>query len=390
MSGLRIAIILGDMNPDDLGGAEIHLVEVMKRLLTYGHELHVFVGSDDRIKDIFPPESAFFYPIRYPRLPNIKGLAYILWATRYILKHVRYQHFDILHAKQEYPQGFIGALASKRLGVPLYTTVQNPLAYKEELVFSGPKILSWLSQLLIPMVKYTLKNSVVVAAVSNYSLVNCQKMGAKNCVLIPNGVDTQLFFPEAKDASVGSPHIVTTSTLIPRNGIETLIRAFGLLLEGVGNARLTIAGEGPLERELKELARELGIEDKVRFLATLPHEEVPELLHSADLFVRPSIYEGFGMSFIEAMACGVPVVACPVGGVVDFLTDRETGILVPPNDPPSLKEAMLGLLNDRELYGSIRTKALELARDRYSWDSIAARVNDVYKQLKRSANNGLG
>ena len=381
MAGLRIAIILGDMNPDDLGGAEIHLVEVMKRLLMYGHELHVFVGSDDRIKDIFPPESAFFYPIRYPRLPNIKGLAYILWATRYILKRVRYQRFHILHAKQEYPQGFIGALAGKRLGVPLYTTVQNPLAYKEELVFSGPKMLSWLSQLLIPMVQYTLKNSAMVAAVSNYSMVNCQKMGARNCILVPNGVDTRMFYPTDKEVPAESPHIITTSTLIPRNGLDTLIKAFGLLLDSLGNAMLTIAGDGPLEKELKNLTKTLAIEKSVRFIATVPHHKVPELLQSADLFVRPSIAEGFGVSFIEAMASGVPVIACPTGGVVDLIEDRQTGILVPPNDPQSLNKAMLDLLGDRELYKSIRTKALELVKVKYSWDSIAARVNDVYYSL---------
>jgi glycosyltransferase involved in cell wall biosynthesis len=390
VGGLRIAIILGDINPDDLGGAEIHLVEVMKRLLTYGHELHVLVGADTRIKRLFPPDNIFFYPIRYPRLPNLKGVAYTFWATGQLLQYARYQHFDILHAKQEYPHGVVGATVSKRLNIPLYTTVQNPLAYKEELVFSGPKVLSGLRQLIKPLVKYALRNSAVVAAVSNYSLANCQKLGAKKCVLIPNGVDTQKFYPKAKESPSENPHIVTTSTLIPRNGLDTLIKGFKLLLENVPNASLTIAGEGPLEKELKSLAQELGIESKVKFIATLPHEKVPELLWSADLFVRPSIYEGFGMSFIEAMASGVPVVACPVGGVVDFITHRQTGMLVPPNDPEALKGAMLSLLHNRKLYRRIRTKALELVRDRYSWDSIAAKVNEVYHTLVRPRENGEG
>jgi len=381
VTGLKIAIILGDINPDDLGGAEIHLVEVMKRLLTYGHELHVFVGGDTRIKRLFPPDKIFFYPIRYPQLPNLKGLAYAFWATGHLLQHARYQHFDLLHAKQEYPHGVIGATLSRRLGIPLYTTVQNPLAYEEELVFSGPKMLSRLRQLIKPMVKYALRNSAVVAAVSNYSLANCQKLGAKNCVLIPNGVDTQKFRPKAEELPSENPHIVTTSTLIPRNGLDTLIKAFGLLLDNVGRARLTIAGEGPLEKELKNLAQELGIENKVKFIATVPHEKVPELLWSADLFVRPSIYEGFGMSFIEAMASGVPVIACPTGGVVDFIENRQTGMLVPPNDPESLKQAMLSLLHNRKLYQRIRSKALALVKERYSWDGIAARVNEVYYTL---------
>lgn len=383
MAGLRIAIILGDINPDDLGGAETHLVEVMRRLPTYGHELHVFVGSDTRIKEIFPPDNIFFYPIKYPRLPNLKGLAYAFWATGYMLQQVKYQRFDVLHAKQEYPHGVIGAVVSKRLGIPLYTTVQNPLGYKEELVFSGPKMLSWVSHLVKPMVQYALRNSTVVAAVSNYSLANSRKLGAKNCVLIPNGVDTQKFYPKNNEAPVKIPHLVTTSTLIPRNGLDTLIKAFGLLLDSLKEANLTIAGEGPLEKRLKDLTKELGIESKVKFIATLPHEKVPELLHSADLFVRPSIAEGFGMSFIEAMASGVPVIACPIGGVVDFIENRQTGILVPPNDPQSLKKAMLNLLKDQKLYARIRTKALQLVREKYSWDSIAARVNEVYHALAK-------
>jgi glycosyltransferase involved in cell wall biosynthesis len=179
------------------------------------------------------------------------------------------------------------------------------------------------------------------------------------------------------------PHLVTTSTLIPRNGLDTLIKAFGLLLDSLKEANLTIAGEGPLEKRLKDLTKELGIESNVKFIDTLPHEKVPELLHSADLFVRPSIAEGFGMSFIEAMASGVPVIACPIGGVVDFIENRQTGILVPPNDPQSLKRAMLNLLKDRKLYGRIRTKALQLVREKYSWDSIAARVNEVYHTLAK-------
>ncbi len=390
MQSLRIAVILGDMNPDDLGGAETHLVEVMKRLPAYGHELHVFVGSDISIKEIFPPDNIFFYPIKYPRLPNLKGLAYIIWAKGHILQEAKHQHFDVLHAKQEYPHGVIGAVVSKRLGIPLYTIVQNPLGYKEELVFSGPKIFSRLHRFIKPIVQYTLRNSTVVAAVSNYSLANSQKLGAKNCVLIPNGVDTQKFYPENKEALVKIPHLVTTSTLIPRNGLDTLIKAFGLLLNNLSDATLTIAGEGPLEKRLKDLTKELGIESKVKFIATLHHEKVPELLHSADLFVRPSIAEGFGMSFIEAMASGIPVIACPIGGVVDFIENHETGILVPPNDPQSLKKAMLNLLKDRKQYGRIRTKALQLVKEKYSWDSIAAKVNETYYTLVKRGQDGLG
>jgi len=397
VSGLKVAVILGDIYPDDLGGAEIHMVEVLKRLADFGHELHIFIGPDTGISDSFPREKTFFYPMKlsdgflrertffypmkYPQVPNLKGLAYILWASNFIRKHGKYQHFDIIHAKQEFPHGVVGALARRMLRVPLYTTVQNPLAYKEELVFSGPRMLSWLGQLIKPMVQYTLRNSTVVAAVSNYSMANCRKMGAANCVLIPNGVDAQVFYPEAERPLTDSPHIVTTSTLIPRNGLDTLIKAFGLLLDSAGKARLTIAGEGPLEKGLKNLAKGLGIESQVEFKATIPHERVPALLHSADLFVRPSIYEGFGMSFIEAMAVGVPVVACPVGGVVDFITDRQTGMLVPTNNPQALKDAMAGLLNDRELYTGIRARALDMVRERYSWDSIAARVNEVYYSL---------
>jgi glycosyltransferase involved in cell wall biosynthesis len=391
---LKIALILGDIYPWNLGGAEIHVVEVMKRLAERGCEIHAFVGECGEIKRILPSENIIIHQISYPKIKNLRGFIYTVYATREISKYLKHNHFDIIHAKQETPQGTIGVLLSKRFHIPLYVTVQNPLAYIEERVLVTPfkldkKILGKIQSIQKPVTEFVLSHSNIVAAVSNYSLSHCKEMGAMNCVLIPNGVDTNIFrFDASRQRKNGrdSIHIVSTSSLIPRNGLGTLITAFGLLSKKLPNATLTIAGKGILEKELKTLAANISVSDKVTFMGSISHDKVPGLLHSADLFVRPSIAEGFGVSFIEAMSCGIPVVACPTGGIVDFVKNGETGILVPPNNPNVLCDAMYNLLSDQHLYSKIQKNSLELVKEKYSWDNIAAKVLASYNLLLK--NNG--
>jgi len=159
------------------------------------------------------------------------------------------------------------------------------------------------------------------------------------------------------------------------------VRAFGHVARGIPEATLEIAGEGPMEDELSHLAKELGVEDRVKFLGTLPHKMVPDLLRSADLFVRPSRAEGFGVSFVEAMACGVPVITCPSGGIVDFVVDGETGILVKPDDPKGLAEAIEAVFSDVGKLEDMKNNALKMVRERYSWDKITNKVREAYEVI---------
>jgi phosphatidylinositol alpha-1,6-mannosyltransferase len=170
--------------------------------------------------------------------------------------------------------------------------------------------------------------------------------------------------------------ILVVSRLDPRKGIDKAIRAFAQL--DVEDAELLIGGTGRLEGSLKELASELGVRDRVRFLGFVPDAELPSLYSSVDLFVLPSEYEGFGIVFLEAMACGTPVLGTDVGGVPTAVEDGETGYLVGKDAVGALAGRMGELLADERQYESMATAARAWAVE-HDWSEIAAQVEGVYR-----------
>jgi len=143
-----------------------------------------------------------------------------------------------------------------------------------------------------------------------------------------------------------------------------------------------VVGIGPEEEKLRELARTSHVRDRVKFLGFLPKEQVPLFLAVSQIFVRPSRSEGFGNSFIEAMAAGLPVIATPVGGIVDFIDDRETGIFCRPDNPKSVAHAAQELMDNAPL----REKIIEQGRvrviSRYGWDMVAEQMDEkVFRPL---------
>ncbi|MBI2453287.1 glycosyltransferase family 4 protein [Candidatus Peregrinibacteria bacterium] len=381
---LKVLIIAGDLNPDDLGGAETHIVEIIGGLEKRGHKLHVFVGNDDRIKELFKGRNITWHTVKYPMWKNFCSFFYIYFATKKISKFLKNNDIDILHAKEVFPFGCIARKLKKKYNIPIYLTVQNPLSYKEELVIKSkivPKILkSALQELIQPFAASVLKEGDIAACVSHYSEKKCKLLGARKTAIVPNGVDIKKFNikPNRKKDEFW---ITTTSTLIPRNGVDTLIEAFSKISKKLPKARLKIAGEGIMKEELKQMVKKYGLQNSVEFLGTLKSNQVPELLNRSHIFVRPSRFEGFGMSFIEAMACGVPVITCPVGGIVDFIKNDETGIFVPSDQPKSLSEAMEDLMKNEEKRKYLTKNAYELVKKKYCWDKIIEKVESLYYSI---------
>jgi glycosyltransferase involved in cell wall biosynthesis len=204
--------------------------------------------------------------------------------------------------------------------------------------------------------------------------------------VIPCGVDCDRFHPGPGAAGPNSPvRVLTLGRLVPRKGNDTVIEAIArvpgaeLLIAG-GPARDQLDGD-PEVRRLRQAAAACGVAERVRFAGRVAHRDVPALLRSADVVVSAPWYEPFGIVPLEAMACGVPVVASAVGGFLDTVVDGATGALVPPRRPDQLAAAVRKLLAEpfwREAYG---TAGVDRARSRYSWDRIAAGTLAVYEDV---------
>ncbi len=206
----------------------------------------------------------------------------------------------------------------------------------------------------------------------------------KDISLIPNGVDLSKI-PQVpnmnlrKDLNIPDRHkiIFTSSRLVKKNDIQTLIQA----VEPLTNVTLLIAGSGDLESKLKTLTHQLKLDNKVIFLGHLDHAALFDYYIISDIFIRPSLSEGQGISFIEAMAAKLPIIATPVGGILDFLLDKKTGLFCQPQDPHDLTDKIKLLLADQDLYQEIQTNALKLVQQKYDWQLIAKHMRNIFTTL---------
>ena len=227
-----------------------------------------------------------------------------------------------------------------------------------------------------------------VAATCTEEVFELIRMGRSRSRIsvVPGGVNLDLFNPEGPQAPRTAKHrIVSVGRLVPRKGFDTVIRA----LPAIPHAELVIVGgpdcteldSDPEACRLRQLAAELGVADRVRFDGAIGRDDMPALLRSADVVACTPWYEPFGMVALEAMACGIPVVASAVGGMLDTVVHDVTGRLVPPKRPAAVAGAINSLLRDRFRRQSLGAAGRDRTRARYSWDRIAGDTLRVYDRL---------
>ena len=167
--------------------------------------------------------------------------------------------------------------------------------------------------------------------------------------------------------------------MVEKNATINIIDSLTYLPE---NVKFLIIGTGYEEEMLKNRVSKLGLENRVHFLGFVKHENMPQYLHISDIFIRPSLSEGFGNSYIEAMAAGIPVIATPVGGILDFLKDNENGLLCEVRNPKNIAWKVEMLLNDNVLKNKIVKNALEMVERKYQWNLIASDMkNKVFLKV---------
>ena len=213
---------------------------------------------------------------------------------------------------------------------------------------------------------------------------------------IPNFVDQGVFHPSDKElrdqarkdfAFSGETIATFTGRLVEGKGIDVLLNAWGKVVFNFKNVCLLILGEGPFESRLKERCQGLGIEKNVKFLGLV--NNVRKHLAMSDIFVFPSFHEGFPNSVLEAMACGLPVIATRIGGIVDVIKDEENGLLVEPGNANQLADALKKLISDPEYASVLGKNALKTVRENYDINVIANRYVELYERLIKKSRGGL-
>jgi len=202
--------------------------------------------------------------------------------------------------------------------------------------------------------------------------------------VVPLGTDPQRFRPGLDATAVRERYqlptrdrwLLTVARLEPHKGVDTVLRALPAILARAPDARYAVAGDGYDRDRLKQLAQQLGVADRVRFLGQVSEHDLPALYNAATLYVGASRrsegmdVEGFGISFTEASASGLPIVGGDSAGVPDAVRDGETGFLVPPENAAALAAAVTRLLADPDLAGRIGGAGRRAAETHYNWDRV--------------------
>lgn len=405
----------------------------MKRILIFALTYHPFVGGAEvALKEITdridPSEYAFdLVTLRFDAaLPAVEQLGNIrVHRIGFTVPNARVSdrnlHWKLRLAKLLFPfTSFWKALMLDRtyvydavwvmmanygaFGALFFKWVQPKTPYLLELqdgrAFAEMKTRQPLLMILWPLYRRVYLAADRIKVISRFIEREVRAIGYEGPVdVVPNAVDvakfsaaipedTQLELKARFGKQMGDVFLFTASRLVLSRGVEDTIRALTFLPPHV---KLLIAGSGDDATKLQAIAHESGVAERVIFAGHVDHRELPSYYKISDIFVRPSIIEGFGNAFVEAFAAGIPVVATPVGGIPDFLFDPDaspdfepTGLFCEVRNPESIARAVTRYMSDPQLTARITRNAKELARTKYDWELIAdAMKTRVFEPLVR-------
>ena len=379
-----------------VGGAEVAVKEITDRISPEEIEFHMITLRYDstlplvqKIGNVTVYRIGFSIP--HPDAADLKKFP--LHLNKFFFQFLAAFKAASLHRANKYDA--VWALMAHSSAVPaaIFKLLNPDIPYILTLQEGDPPEYIKRKMLpLYPLFKLGFTKADIVSAISVFLGKWAREMGFKGPLeIIPNGVDVKNFSREFSAAELAAPRadlgkkdgdvfLVTSSRLVKKNACDDVIRALKLLPE---NFHFAIMGTGPDEDALKSLAEKFGLSGRVKFLGQISHEEMPKYLKVSDIFIRPSLSEGFGISFVEAFAAGLPVIATQEGGIADFLFDPElnpenppTGLAVNPREPEGIARQAKRLAGDAALRARLIQNGLSLASQKYDWNTIARDMKD--------------
>ncbi|MCG2796525.1 MAG: glycosyltransferase [Actinomycetia bacterium] len=307
-------------------------------------------------------ENDFINHVRIPvgRHSGLGPLLFSLKASLKIRKLVKKYKLDLLRIDG----GPGGVFLLRNPGVPVIYVSHHTYAQQQR--YLG----RFVYKILMKMERrgYTLAGMISAdSTTTKTSLVNDYGISPEKVVVISNGVDLSCFKPSEVKEVPNS--VLFVGRLCPRKGINLLIESISLVMKEIPDIRLYIIGDGELMAELKRFTSENDLEDNVFFLGEVSQEDLVEWYNKSTVFVLPSLFEGFGLVCLEAMACGTPVIATKVPGVVDIIDSNVNGILVP-RDRNRLADAIIQVLEDSALRDSLGEAARKKVLEDFNWQAI--------------------
>jgi D-inositol-3-phosphate glycosyltransferase len=395
---LRIAMVSEHASPlamiggVDSGGQNTHVAELATALAHRGHEVRVYTRRDDPdLPDVVslsegvlvehvpagPPESVPKDDL-LPFMGEFGRLLAARWTSPDFTPDVVHAHF--------WMSGLAALTATSSSRIPVVVTYHALGSIKRR--YQGSRDTSPDTRLGLERELGHLADRVIAQCAEEVEELGKMGIPRGSIHVVPSGVNTDRFAPGGPrvERSVnGRPRILSVGRMVERKGFADLIQALYLIPE----AELVLLGgppAGELDRDpvavqLRRLADKRGVGDRVRIVGCVPREDMPSWYRSADVVACAPWYEPFGLTPLEAMACGVPVVAYAVGGLAESVIDGVTGTLVPARDIRRMATALRSVLSDEVRRMSYASAAVDRVRSRYTWERTAADVERVYTSV---------
>jgi glycosyltransferase involved in cell wall biosynthesis len=406
---LRIALLTYRGNPR-CGGQGVYVRHLSRALIALGHDVEVLSGQpypelDPGVR-LRPIPSLDLYrrddPFRTPRLGEFRDaidvtefalmctagfpepLTFSLRAWRHLRS--RAAEVDVVHDNQGLGYGLLPLLRSD---LPLIASIHHPIQVDRDLELAVAT--SWRRRLALrrwygfaamqQRVARRIPRIITVSESSRRDMVDAMGIDPSRVVAIPLGVDADRYRPLPEVRRVPGRLVTTTSADVPLKGLGSLVAALRRVRDLRPDAHLVVVGSPRPESSVGRLVDQLGLHQAIQFTGPISEARLIELYAEAEVAVVPSLYEGFSLPAIEAMACGVPLVATTGGALPEVAGEHgESALLVPPGDVARLGAALSLLLDDPGLRARLAASGRQRAVGRYTWEAAAAATVAEYRR----------
>lgn len=367
-------LVLTELFLPTKGGTAVWAAEVYKRL--GGKEIHIITADVPGAAEVDAVHPNSIHRLDLKRVPWLKPESLMVYA-RFFFKSLwlTFTHrFDAIHAFRALPEGLVAWLVAR-------------LTFRSVVIYAhGEELTTWGSGWKFKAMRFALRHADTVIANSEYTRDELLKLGVPEdrIHLIHPGVDVERFRPglpcddlkQVIGLASDEKLILSVGRLSRRKGFDMVIRSLPELISQGIRVRYALIGIGEDHDYLNNLSRELGVEDRVHMLGHVSPEDLPRWYNACDVFAMPNREisgdtEGFGMVFIEAAACGKPVVAGRAGGTGAAVLDGETGYRVDGNEVASIGASLARLLGDKTLADRLGGAGYRRSHNEFSWQRVA-------------------
>lgn len=405
MKDISVCMFSKSIRPFSYGGIETYTHELSKRLALLGCQVTVICARPNTChKETMEIDGVKVLTVNSGSNScfTMSSLSYSFKAVQKALNLAYRNNIDLYHGQYVYGLGYALAKKVGKTKTPFVNTIHNLILRDVQACFNNLflqrrfSLPIGLTEILlqIPLAlseqKLICKVADRIVTVSQSSRDDCVKycgIPATNISIIPNGVDANRFNPNISGKNIRevlkvqeAPLILYVGGFNGRKGLKYLILAAPLVIEAVNDVKFLLVGSGPYEVFLKQLVRKLGVQDSFIFLTCVSDKELPELYASADVFVMPSLWEGFGISLLEAMSTALPIVSTNVSAIPEVVIHTETGLLTEPGNYEQLAKGIITILCDKVLARNLGYNGRKRVEAYFNWDLVAEKTLALYEE----------